>query len=285
MSVDWDGQIRMDPSSPYAMAKLIKLKNNFDISFACDTDYDRHGIISPSKGLLPSNHYQCLAISYLLEQRKKWHSSAAIGKTIVSSAMIDRITKKLGRELYEVPVGFKWFVDGLLDSSLCFASEESAGASFSRISGRVWTSDKDGIISALLAAEMTAHYGRDIVQIYDHLVNELGPAVFDRIDASATPEQKIILAKLSAHQIQSTELAGEKIQSIITKAPGNDAPIGGVKVMTNSGWFAARPSGTEDIYRIYAESFQDTDHLQRIISEAQSIINKALSTAGKNHEQ
>ncbi len=285
MTVDWDGQIRMDPSSPYAMAKLINLKNNFDISFACDTDYDRHGIISPSKGLLPSNHFQSLAISYLLEQRKKWHSSAAIGKTIVSSAMIDRISKKLCRKLYEVPVGFKWFVEGLLDSSLCFASEESAGASFSRISGRVWTSDKDGIIAALLAAEMTAHYGRDIVEIYDNLVNELGPAVFDRIDAPATLEQKTILEKLTANQIHSTTLAGEKIQSILTNAPGNDAPIGGVKVITKSGWFAARPSGTEDIYRIYAESFQDADHLQQIITEAQTIINEALSIPGKNNEK
>jgi phosphoglucomutase len=284
MTVDWDGQIRMDPSSPYAMASLLKLKNNFDIAFACDTDYDRHGIVTPSKGLLPPNHYLCLAILYLFQQRKQWNPSAAIGKTIVSSQMIDRVTTKLGRRLYEVPVGFKWFVDGLLDSSLGFGGEESAGASFSRMSGHVWTSDKDGIILALLSAEMTAHYGRDIAQIYDDLAHELGPSVFDRIDAPATSAQKTILGKLTANQIHSTELAGEKIQSIITKAPGNDAPIGGVKVMTASGWFAARPSGTEDIYRVYAESFQDTDHLKRIITEAQTIIDEALTTAGKNHD-
>jgi phosphoglucomutase len=276
MTVDWDGQIRMDPSSPYAMASLIKLKSDFDIAFACDTDHDRHGIVSKSKGLMPPNHYLAVAIFYLFQQRKLWSKSAAVGKTIVSSQMIDRITAKLNRKLYEVPVGFKWFVDGLLDSSLGFGGEESAGASFSRLDGRVWTSDKDGIILALLAAEITARHKRDVGEIYDQLEDELGHAFFDRVDAPATPAQKMILGKLSAQQIQSKNLAGEKIQSILTAAPGNNAPIGGVKVISESGWFVARPSGTEDIYRIYAESFNDAEHLQRIMFEAQTMVDEAL---------
>jgi phosphoglucomutase len=281
MTVDWDGQIRMDPSSPYAMARLIKLKKDFDIAFACDTDHDRHGIVTKSKGLMPPNHYLAVAIFYLFQQRKKWSKSAAVGKTIVSSQMIDRVTAKLGRKLYEVPVGFKWYVDGLLNSTLGFGGEESAGASFSRLDGRVWTSDKDGIILALLSGEITARLGKDVGKIYQELESELGKSVFDRVDAPATPQQKTILSKLSSEQIKFTELAGEKIQAIQTEAPGNNAPIGGVKVIAKNGWFAARPSGTENIYRIYAESFQGKNHLQRIMQEAQTMVDKTISTKGK----
>jgi phosphoglucomutase len=276
MTVDWDGQIRMDPSSPYAMQRLIGLKDRFDIAFACDTDHDRHGIVTRSAGLLPPNHYLSVAISYLFQHRPKWSKEAAVGKTNVSSQMIDRVAAKLGRKLYEVPVGFKWFVEGLLDGSLGFGGEESAGASFVRLDGKVWTTDKDGIVPALLAAEITARMGRDPGEIYKELTREFGESVYDLVEAPATPDQKQLLAKLSPQQVKFTELAGEKIQTILTHAPGNGAPIGGVKVIAKSGWFAARPSGTEDIYKIYAESFQGADHLRRILEEAQTIVDDAL---------
>ena len=277
MTVDWDGQIRMDPSSPYAMQRLIALKDRFEIAFACDTDHDRHGIVTKSSGLLPPNHYLAVAILYLFQHRPKWRKEAAVGKTVVSSQMIDRVTAKLGRKLYEVPVGFKWFVNGLLDGSLGFGGEESAGASFVRLDGSVWTTDKDGIVPALLAAEITARMGRDPGEIYRDLTREFGEPVYDLVEAPATPEQKETLERLSPEQVRSTDLAGEKIQSILTRAPGNSAPIGGLKVLAESGWFAARPSGTEDIYKIYAESFQGADHLRRIVEEAQVIVNNALA--------
>ncbi len=279
MTVDWDGQIRMDPSSPYAMQRLIGMKDHFDLSFACDTDHDRHGIVTKSEGLLPPNHYLSVAIFYLFQHRPKWRKDAAVGKTVVSSQMIDHVTAKLGRKLYEAPVGFKWFVDGLLDGSLGFGGEESAGASFARLDGTVWTTDKDGIVPALLAAEITARIGRDPGEIYRELAREFGEPVYDRVEAPATPEQKQMLAQLSPQQILSAELAGEKIQSILTQAPGNGAPIGGIKVVAESGWFAARPSGTEDIYKIYAESFQGANHLRRILAEAQDIVGKALAAS------
>jgi phosphoglucomutase len=277
MTVDWDGQIRMDPSSPYAMQRLIKMKDHFDLSFACDTDHDRHGIVTKSAGLLPPNHYLSVAISYLFQHRPNWSSKAAVGKTLVSSQMIDRVSAKLGRKLYEVPVGFKWFVDGLMDGSLGFGGEESAGASFLRLDGSVWTTDKDGIVPALLAAEITARMGKDPGKIYSDLTRELGELVSDHLQAPATPEQKKILEKLSASQVKQTDLAGEKIKATLTHAPGNGAPIGGLKVVAESGWFAARPSGTEDIYKIYAESFHGTDHLKRILEEAQTIVNDAIA--------
>ena len=277
MRVDWDGRIRMDPSSPSAMQGLIGLKDRFDISFACDTDHDRHGIVTAKAGLLPPNHYLSVAVFYLFRHRPRWGEDAAIGKTIVSSRMIDRVATKLGRKLYEVPVGFKWFVDGLLDGSLGFGGEESAGATFIRTDGGVWTTDKDGIVPALLSAEITARIGRDPGEIYRELAFELGDPVYDRVEARATPEQKRMLAQLSPRQIRSAELAGEKIESILTRAPGNGAPIAGLKVTTASGWFAARPSGTEDIYKIYAESFRGTDHLRRILAEAQVIVDAALA--------
>jgi len=276
MTVDWDGQIRMDPSSPYAMESLIGLKDRFDIAFACDTDHDRHGIVTQGAGLLPPNHYLLVAINYLFQHRPKWGKTAAVGKTLVSSQMIDRITAKLDRKLYEVPVGFKWFVDGLLDGSLGFGGEESAGASFIRTDGNTWTTDKDGMILALLAAEITARMGRDPGQIYRELTGEFGDPVYERIDAPATPQQKAILAKLSPQQVKIKDLAGEKIQAILTNAPGNGAPIGGLKVVAENGWFAARPSGTEDIYKIYAESFLGADHLKRIQEEAQTIVSDTL---------
>lgn len=277
MTVDWDGQIRMDPSSPYAMQRLISLKDRFEVAFACDTDHDRHGIVTKSSGLLPSNHYLAVAIDYLFKHRPQWSKSAAVGKTVVSSQMIDRVAARLQRRLYEVPVGFKWFVDGLLSGSLAFGGEESAGASFSRLDGTVWTTDKDGIIPALLAAEMTARTHHDPGQAYEELTKAFGNPLYDRIEASATPAQKERLKKLSANEIHSTELAGEKIKNILTKAPGDDAPIGGVKVTAENGWFAARPSGTENIYKIYGESFLGKKHLERILEEAQSIVNSALS--------
>ena len=279
MTVDWDGQIRMDPSSPYAMQRLIELKDRFDITFACDTDHDRHGIVTRNGGLLAPNHYLSVAIFYLFQHRPQWSNTAAVGKTVVSSQMIDRITTKLGRKLYEVPVGFKWFVDGLLDGSLGFGGEESAGASFARVDGSVWTTDKDGIVPALLSAEITARMGRDPGEIYRELAHEFGDPVCDRVEAQATPAQKGILKRLSPQQIRSAELAGEKIQTILTDAPGNGAPIGGVKVIAESGWFAARPSGTEDIYKIYAESFRGADHLRRVVEEAQIIVNDALAAS------
>ncbi len=279
MTVDWDGQIRMDPSSPYAMQRLIGLKDRFAIAFACDTDHDRHGIVTRSTGLLPPNHYLSVAIFYLFQHRPKWGEGAAVGKTVVSSQMIDRVTAKLGRKLYEVPVGFKWFVDGLLDGSLGFGGEESAGASFLRLDGSVWTTDKDGIVPALLSAEITARMDRDPGEIYRELTREFGEPVYDRVEAPATPQQKEILGKLSPQQVRSTDLAGEKVQAILTTAPGNGAPIGGLKVAAESGWFAARPSGTEDIYKIYAESFRGADHLRLILEEAQTIVSDALAAS------
>jgi phosphoglucomutase len=279
MTVDWDGQIRMDPSSPYAMRRLIGLKDKFRVAFACDTDHDRHGIVTQSAGLLPANHYLSAAIFYLFQRRPNWRKDAAIGKTLVSSQMIDRVAAKLGRKLCEVPVGFKWFVDGLLDGSFGFTGEESAGASFVRHDGSAWTTDKDGILLALLAAEITARLGRDPAEIYSDLTKELGAPVYDRVEAPATAEQKEILKKLSPEQVRQTELAGEKITSILTRAPGNDALIGGLKVVAGNGWFAARPSGTEDIYKIYAESFRGADHLRRILEEAQEIVTAAMAGA------
>jgi phosphoglucomutase len=281
MTVDWDGQIRMDPSSPYAMQRLISLKDRYDIAFACDTDHDRHGIVTRRRGLLPPNHYLSVAIFYLFQHRPKWGKEAAVGKTMVSSQMIDRVTAKLGRKLYEVPVGFKWFVDGLLSGSLGFGGEESAGASFVRLDGNVWTTDKDGIIPALLAAEITAAIGRDPGEIYDDLTLEFGESAYDRVDAPATPEQKQLLARLSPQQVRIQGLAGEKILTILSNAPGNGAPLGGLKVVSESGWFAARPSGTENIYKIYGESFQGADHLRRILEEAQTIVSDALAAVPK----
>ena len=276
MSVDWDGQIRMDPSSPYAMQRLIGMKDQFDLSFACDTDHDRHGSVSKSEGLLPPNHDLCAAIFYLFQNRPKWSPSAAVGKTIVSSQMIDRITAKLGRKLVEVPVGFKWFVAGLLNGSLGFAGEESAGSVFLRLDGTVWTTDKDGIVACLLAAEMTARTAYDPANIYRAFQRDLGEPVYERVDSPATPEQKICLANLSPAQVKQTELAGDTILAKLTHAPGNDAPIGGLKVITENGWFAARPSGTEKIYKIYAESFQGVDHLRCILEDAHTIVSVTL---------
>ena len=277
MTVDWDGKIRMDPSSPYAMQRLIVLKDRYDVAFACDTDHDRHGIVTRSSGLMPPNRYLPVLIDYLFQRRPQWRKNAAVGKTLVSTSLIDRVAKRLGRILYEVPVGFKWFVDGLLDGSLGFGGEESAGASFLRKDGTVWTTDKDGIVPALLSAEITARTGRDPGELYKELIRELGEPFADRIEAAATPEQKARLSKLSPNQIKSTTLAGEKIESILDRAPANNATIGGVKVTSANGWFAARPSGTEDIYKIYAESFKDTPHLQAILQEAQSIVDAALA--------
>ncbi|HEX2789043.1 MAG TPA: phosphoglucomutase (alpha-D-glucose-1,6-bisphosphate-dependent) [Steroidobacteraceae bacterium] len=277
MSVDWDGKIRMDPSSPYAMQRLIDLKDRFDIAFGCDTDHDRHGIVTRSSGLLPPNHYLSVAIYYLFQNRPQWRREAAVGKTVVSSQMIDRVAAKLGRRLYEVPVGFKWFVDGLLDGSLGFGGEESAGATFLRRDGSAWTTDKDGIVPALLAAEITARMGRDPGEVYRELTTEFGECVNDRVDAPASAEQKSLLAKLSPQRVRSQQLAGEPIQTILTQAPGNGASIGGLKVIAAHGWFAARPSGTEDIYKVYAESFRGADHLQRILAEAQAIVSEALA--------
>ena len=279
ITVDWDGQIRMDPSSPYAMQRLIGMRGRFDLAFACDTDHDRHGIVTKSTGLLAPNHYLSVSVFYLFQHRPRWSLKAAVGKTVVSSQMIDRVTAKLGRKIYEVPVGFKWFVDGLLEGSLGFCGEESAGASFLRLDGSVWTTDKDGIISALLAAEITARIGRDPGEIYRDLSDEFGEPAYDRVEAPATQEQKEILEKLSASQVKQTDLAGEKIKTILTRAPGNDTPIGGLKVVAENGWFAARPSGTEEIYKIYAESFHGKDHLKRILEEAQTIVNDAIAPA------
>ena len=277
MTVDWDGQIRMDPSSPYAMQRLISLNDKYDVAFACDTDHDRHGIVTRSNGLMEPNHYLSVLIDYLFQQRPHWSSQAAIGKTVVSTSMIDRVAKRLGRQLYEVPVGFKWFVDGLFGGSLGFGGEESAGASFLRKDGGVWTTDKDGIVAALLSAEITARRGRDPGALYQGLVHELGEVEGDRVEAPATAEQKAALAKLSPKQVLSTELAGETIDSVLDHAPGNQAPIGGIKVSAASGWFAARPSGTEDIYKIYAESFKDKQHLRLILQQAQKMVDAALA--------
>ncbi|HEX2834719.1 MAG TPA: phosphoglucomutase (alpha-D-glucose-1,6-bisphosphate-dependent) [Thermoanaerobaculia bacterium] len=277
MTVDWDGKIRMDCSSPYAMAGLIALRDRFDVAFGNDTDNDRHGIVTRSAGLLNPNHYLAVAISYLFTNRPNWRQDAAIGKTVVSSSLIDRVAASLGRKLYEVPVGFKWFVDGLLDGGLGFGGEESAGASFLRRDGTVWTTDKDGIIMGLLAAEMTAKKGLDPGELYRELAEKHGAPFYARTDAAATPEQKALLGKLSPSQIKAKELAGDPIAAILTNAPGDGNPIGGLKVATRNGWFAARPSGTENIYKIYAESFVSEEHLSRIQEEAQSVVTNALS--------
>ena len=274
---DWDGRLRMDPSSIYAMQNLIGLKDRFDIAFACDADHDRHGIVTRSKGLLPANHFLSVAIDYLFRNRPKWGAQAAVGKTVVCTQMIDRIAAKLGRRLYEVPVGFKWFGEGLFDGSLGFGGEESAGATFLRTDGTVWTTDKDGLVPALLSAEITARMGRDPGEIYGELTRELGECLSERIDAPATPEQKRRLSQLSPQQVQAKDLAGEKILSIVGHAPGNGAPIGGLKVIAENGWFAARPSGTENIYKLYVESFRGEQHLRRIADDAQAIVDATLS--------
>ena len=276
MSADWDGQIRMDPSSPSAMRNLIGMKDRFRVAFACDTDHDRHGIVTPSVGLLPANDYLCVAIYFLFAHRPLWNPSAAVGKTLVSSRMIDRVAAKLKRSLYQVPVGFKWFVDGLGDASLGFAGEESAGASFLRRDGSVWTTDKDGIVAALLAGEITACLGRDPGEVYRDLTAELGAPSYARKDAPATVAQKQVLKRLTAEQLRLTELAGEPVQRVLTHAPGNGAPIEGLKVEAENAWFAARPSGTEDIYKIYAESFRGAQHLRLVLAEAQEIVDEAL---------
>ena len=276
MTVDWDGQVRMDPSSPYAMQSLLAMKDKFDISFACDTDHDRHGIVTKSVGLLPPNHYLATSIFYLYQNRPNWGANVGVGKTVVSSKMIDFVTAKLGKKLYEVPVGFKWFADGLFDGSLGFVGEESAGASFLRKDGSVWTTDKDGLVPALLSAEMTCVTGRDPGELYKDLEKEFGQSFYDRVEAAASPEQKAILLKLSPGQIKTKELAGEKIEQVLVNAPGNNAAIGGLKVATKSAWFAARPSGTENIYKIYAESFLSDEHLKKVINEAQQVVNDAL---------
>ncbi len=277
MTLDWDGRIRMDPSSVYAMQRLIAMKDRYDIAFACDTDHDRHGIVAPGAGLLPSNHYLSVAIDYLFKHRLKWADNAAVGKTVVSTTMIDRVATRLGRRLFEVPVGFKWFADGLFDGSLGLGCEESAGASFLRRDGAVWTTDKDGMTSALLSAEITAHEERDPDALYRALTSDFGEIYADRIESTANASQKARLSRLAATQVTATELAGERIDTVLDSAPGNDAPIGGVKVIAAGGWFAARPSGTEDIYKIYAESFRDPAHLNRILEEAQTIVDTALS--------
>jgi phosphoglucomutase len=277
MPLDWDGKIRMDCSSPFAMANLIALKDLFDVAFGNDADNDRHGIVTPSAGLMNPNHYLAVSIFYLFSHRHGWSPAAGIGKTLVSSSLIDRVAAKLKRKLVEVPVGFKWFVSGLLDGSLGFGGEESAGASFLRRDGTVWSTDKDGIIMNLLAAEMMARTGKDPAQLYRDLTKELGEPVYERIDAPATTEQKTILSKLSPDQVKATELAGDRIVAMLTTAPGNGAAVGGLKVVTDQGWFAARPSGTEDVYKLYAESFRGKDHLTKIQAEAQDIVAKALA--------
>jgi phosphoglucomutase len=279
MPLDWDGKIRMDCSSPYAMANLIALKDRFDVAFGNDADNDRHGVVTRSAGLMNPNHYLAASIAYLFAHRPGWKPKSAIGKTLVSSSLIDRVAVKLTRKLVEVPVGFKWFVQGLLEGSLGFGGEESAGASFLRRDGTVWSTDKDGIIMDLLAAEMMATTGHDPSELYRDLTKELGEPVYERIDAAATPEQKALLAKLSPAQVRATELAGDKIIAMLTHAPGNGAAIGGLKVVTAQGWFAARPSGTEDVYKLYAESFRGKDHLRRIQQEAQELIARALQSA------
>ena len=277
MCVDWDGRIRMDPSSSYAMQGLIGLKERFDVAFACDPDHDRHGIVTPSGGLLAPNNYLAVSIDYLFQNRAQWRADAAVGKTVVSSGLIDRVAARLGRRLYEVPVGFKWFADGLFEGSLGFGGEESAGASFLRLDGTVWSTDKDGLIPSLLAAEMTARTGRDPSQLYQQMTQDLGQPYSTRVDAKATPQQKALLGKLSPQQVKSTTLAGEAITQILSHAPGNNQAIGGLKVMTENGWFAARPSGTEDIYKIYAESFVGDAHLSRLVEEAQVLVDAAIA--------
>jgi phosphoglucomutase len=278
MTVDHDGRIRMDPSSPHAMARLVDLKNRYRLAFANDPDGDRHGIVVPSAGLMNPNHYLAVAIRYLLTHRPRWPAGAAVGKTLVSSSMIDRVVGKLGRRLYEVPVGFKWFVAGLLDGSCCFGGEESAGASFLRHDGTAWTTDKDGLILALLAAEITARTGKDPGEHYQELTAEFGTPHYVRLDVPTTPALKARLGKLSPEAVAASTLAGEPIAAKLTRAPGNDAPIGGLKVVGRSGWFAARPSGTENVYKIYAESFAGPAHLEEIVAEARAIVDRTLST-------
>ena len=285
MTVDWDGQIRMDPSSVYAMASMVGLKDRFAVAFASDTDADRHGIVSRSHGLLDPNQYLSVAISYLFANRPQWSPSVAVGKTVVSSSMIDRVVKKLGRRLIEVPVGFKWFVEGLINGSLGFGGEESSGATFLRRDGTVWTTDKDGLVPNLLAAEITARTGKDPGEHYQELTAEFGTPYYTRIDAPATPEQKARLSKLSPEAIKAANLAGEPIANKLTVASGNGTPIGGLKVLTADGWFAARPSGTENIYKIYAESFKDQRHLEAIVTEAQEIVNGALKSPDSTHQR
>jgi len=277
MSVDWDGKIRMDPSSKYAMQRLIGLKDKYDVAFACDTDHDRHGVVTRSSGLMEPNHYLSVLIDYLFRHRPQWGAHAAVGKTVVSTALIDRVAKRLGRKLYEVPVGFKWFAPGLFDGSLGFGCEESAGASLLRRDGTAWSTDKDGLVPALLSAEITAREGKDPGELYAQLTRELGKPFASRVDAAATPAQKAKLAKLSPDQVKSDRLAGEKIEQVLDKAPGNGAAIGGIKAIATSGWFAARPSGTEAIYKIYAESFKSEEHLQALLKEAQGIVDAALA--------
>ena len=277
MTVDWDGKIRMDCSSPYAMASLIALKDRFDVAFASDTDHDRHGVVTRSSGLLNPNHYLAVAIRYLFTNRSGWRADAGVGKTVVSSSMIDRVAASIGRRLDEVPVGFKWFVDGLLSGNLGFGGEESAGASFLKHGGGTWSTDKDGLLLGLLSAEMMAKEGRDPGEAYRQLTKDFGEPAYERVDAPATPEQKAVLSKLSAAQVKATELAGEKITQILTEAPSNGAAIGGLKVVTQNGWFAARPSGTENVYKIYAESFLGDQHLKRIQAEARDLIAKTFA--------
>jgi phosphoglucomutase len=280
MTVDHDGKVRMDCSSPYAMAGLVRLKDEYRVAFASDPDADRHGIVTPSVGLMNPNHYLAVAIHYLLTHRPGWNAQSAVGKTVVSSSLIDRVVSKLGRRLSEVPVGFKYFAPGLLDGSICFGGEESAGASFLRKDGTVWTTDKDGILMDLLAAEITALTGKDPGEHYQALAAELGTPYYTRIDAPATPDQKARLEKLSPEAVKVSDLAGEPITAKLTRAPGNNEPIGGLKVVTANGWFAARPSGTESLYKLYAESFLDEKHLETIVAEAQSIVLHALNAAG-----
>jgi phosphoglucomutase len=279
MTVDWDGKIRMDPSSPYAMARMVALKDRFDVAFACDTDADRHGIVTRSAGLMNPNHYLSVAIAYLFANRPGWPATAAVGKTVVSSSMIDRVAAKVGRRLVEVPVGFKWFVEGLIDGAFGFAGEESAGASFLRRDGTVWTTDKDGLIPGLLAAEITARTGRDPGEHWRGLTREFGEPAYERTDSPATPEQKAALARLSPEHVRAKELAGEAIQRVLSTAPGNGAPIGGVKVVAEHGWFAARPSGTENVNKVYAESFRGPEHLRRIQQDAGTILQEAFAAA------
>ena len=277
MSVDWDGKIRMDPSSSYAMQRLIGLKTKYDVAFACDTDHDRHGIVTRSGGLMPPNHYLSVLIDYLFQHRPQWSPQAGVGKTVVSTALIDRVAKRLGRKLLEVPVGFKWFSQGLFDGSLGFGCEESAGASLLRRDGSVWTTDKDGLVPALLSAEITARQGKDPNELFVQLTRELGTPYADRVEAVATPAQKSKLARLSPDQLHSDLLAGEQIEQVLDHAPGNHAAIGGIKAIAASGWFAARPSGTEAIYKIYAESFKSEQHLQDILKQAQHIVDTAIA--------
>ncbi len=281
MTVDWDGEIRMNPASPYAMVNFVKLKDQFDIAFACDTDHDRHGIVTKHSGLLTPNHYLSVAASYLFTHRKQWKTDSQFGKTVVCSSMIDNVMKKLGRTSYEVPVGFKWFVEGLMNGSLGLCGEESAGATFNRIDGSVWTTDKDGIVPALLSAEITASLNRDLGEVYEDFEKEFGKTYYLRQDSKATPEEKASLKSITAEQVSIKELAGEQISKIDTKTSGNHAAIGGVKVSSKSGWFVARPSGTEDIYEVYGESFKSDEHLHQILDDAQKIVKSAISNKSK----